>query len=380
MDIGVILTILWPYVAALYFLDCFLVVRGGHTLFSGTTFTGFRARGAGLRLTGLLPWGWSVLSIGESLLLSEKGVYARVVPSPGELRPPGPDDLELIPWEGIVKISREGRKVIIDQRVVHTAPSGAAARLLAGRITTVRDTPANDRRKAVGSLTAEASNLEAVREQMEAIKRSSSLLLYASTLLFVLVLVSIPVSLLARLPLLWLRIELALVGAVFFSVVVLWWRAHRTLLPDDPGDRLEELMAFVFFPVSAMHAFGKLTRRLLVPFDSSALMAVLVPEAAGEALRREYAKSRAAAAYGGGEDLVTMWEMRTDSLEKLAIEAGVDFSGTCIQKESSVGEVVCPLCLAAYREGVAECADCLVPLTGDVHCREASLLQQDVSN
>jgi hypothetical protein len=359
---------MWP---ALYFLDCFLVVRGGHKLFSGTTFTGFRARCAGLRLTGLLPWGWSVLSIGEPLLLSEKGVYVRVVPSPGELRPPGPDDLELICWEGIVKISREGRKVIIDQRVVHTAPSGAAARLLAGRITTVRDTPANDRRKAVGSLTAEASNLEAVREQMEAIKRSSSLLLYASTLLFVLVLVSIPVSLLARLPLLWLRIELALVGAVFFSVVVLWWRAHRTLLPDDPGDRLEE---------SAMHAFGKLTRRLLVPFDSSALMAVLVPEAAGEALRREYAKSRAAAAYGGGEDLVTVWEMRTGSLEKLAIEAGVDLSGTCIQKESSVGEVVCPLCLAAYREGVAECADCLVPLTGDVHCREASLLQQDVSN
>ena len=244
----------------------------------------------------------------------------------------------------------------------------------------MRETPADERRKAVESLTTEASDLQTIRDRMEEIKRSSSLLLNASTLLFVLVFVSIPVSLLARFPLLWLRIELGLAGVVFFSVLVLWWRTHRTLLPEESGDRLEELMAFVFFPVSAMHAFGKLTRRLLVPFDSFALFAVLVPEASGEALIRECIKSRAAAASGGGEDLVTMWEMRTGSLEKLALEAGVDLSDTGIQPAAPDGEMVCPLCLAAYRRGVEKCADCLIPLKKAVPCRETSPVQQDFSN
>ena len=287
MDIGVIFTVLWPYLAALYVLDCLLVVRGGHLLFSGTTFAGFRARGAGLRLTGLLPWDWSILSVREPLILSETGLYVRAFPFPDDHRPPGPDDLELIPYEVISNVSRDGRKVLVDGKVVHTAPTGVVAGLLAGKIRMILNTPADDRQKVVEAFMAAASDLQAIRDAVEGTKRSTSFLLVGSTLLFLLIFVSIPVSLLIRVPLSWLWGELALISVVCMSVIVLWWRAHSALLPNESGDRLEELMVFVFFPVSAMHAFGKLTRRLLASFDSVALTTSLDPDMAPNVLKKE---------------------------------------------------------------------------------------------
>ncbi len=373
MDIGVILTVLWPYLAALYVLDCLLVVRGGHLLFSGTTFSGFRARGAGLRFAGLFPWDWSILSVREPLILSETGLYVRAFPFPDDHRPLGPDDLEFIPYEVISNVSRDGRKVIIDGKVIHTAPTGVVAGHLAGKIRTILNTPVGDRRKVVGAVMAAAYDLQAIRDAVEGIKRFTSFLLFASTLLFILVFVSIPVSLLIRIPLPWLWGEMVLIGVVYFLIVALWWKAHGTLLPGESGDRLEELMIFVFFPVSTMHAFGKLTRRLLAPFDNVALNVALDPEGAAEVLKREYIRVWAAAAgSGGGEALEAVWEARTGILEKLAREAGVDLTSTRIQPEASGGEMVCPLCVATYREGITECVDCRVPLRTQEILEEAT--------
>lgn len=362
MDIGVVLTVLWPYLAVLYLLDCVLVVRRGHLLLSGTTFSGFRTRGPGIRLAGLLPWDWSILSTREPLFISEAGIYVRVVLFPDDHRPPGPDDLELISYEVIHDVRSNGRKVIVDGRVIHTAHTGVAARLLTARVREVRETPAGDRRNAVEAVSASASDLQVIRDSIEEIRRSSTLLINASVILLVLTFMLLPMSLLLRLPLSLLWGELALIGVVFFSVVALWWRAHRALLPEESGDRLEELMVFVFFPVSAIHAFGKLTRRLLAPFDSLALTIALAPEGADVILKREHIKTRAAADSGGGEDLERVWEMRTVVLEKLARETGVDLAGAQIHPEDPGGEMVCPLCSAAYREGITQCAECRVPL------------------
>lgn len=364
MDIGVILTVLWPYMAALYVLDCFLVVRGGHLLFSGTTFSGFRTRGAGLRLTGLLPWDWSILSVRETLIFSEIGLYVRTVPFPDDLRPPGPDDLELILYEEIGNVSREGRKVLVDGRVVHTAPTGVAARLLAGRVRMILNTPAGDRREVVDTVMAGATDLQAIRDTVEGIKRSTNLLMNASALLFVLLFVLIPVSLLVRLPLSWLWGEVVLLAVVCLSVIVLWWRAHGTLLPGESADRMEELLVFVLFPVSALHAFGKLTRRVLTPFESVALTVALDPDAAEKVLKREYIRARAAAGSGGGEDLESAWDMRTRILDKLAQEVEVDLDRLEVPTDST-GDAegpACPLCSATYREGFEVCADCGIHL------------------
>jgi len=362
MDIGAILTILWPYLTVLYILDCFLIVRGGHLLLAGSAFSGFKAREPGLRLTGLLPWDWSILSIREPLLLSEKGVYSRIVPFPEELRPPGPVDLELITWEEIGKVGRDGRKVLIDGRVIHTAPSGVAARRLAGNMKTIRDKPESDRRKAVEAVMIEATDTQVIRVAVDGIKKRSSTLIYSSTLFLILVFVLIPVSLIARVPLFLLKIEAVFFGVVYLLVVTFWWRAHKALLPEEAGDRLEELMMFVFLPVSAMHAFGKLTRRLFTSFEGVALTVVLDPGRAEDVLKREYIRTLASAGFGGGDDLAAVWEMRARLLEKLAAEAGVDLACPVARSDALNREKICPLCAATYREGIMECADCRVSL------------------
>ena len=365
MDIGVILTVLWPYLAALYVLDCLLVVRGGHLLFSGTNFSGFRAKGAGLHLAGLFPWDWSILSVREPLMLSETGLYVRAFPFPDDHRPPGPDDLEFIPYEVISNVSRDGRKILIDGKVVHTAPTGVIAGHLAGKVRTILKAPVDDRRKAVEALMAGASDLQAIRDAVGVIKRFTSFLLFASTLLFILVCVSIPVSLLVRVPLPWLWGEMVLIGVVYFLIVALWWKAHGTLLPGESGDRLEEMMIFVLFPVSAMHAFGKLTRRLLASFDSVALIVVLDPEGAGEILKKEYIRTRASAGYGGGEDLQDVWNMRIQVMEEFAREVEVELNRLegPSTAQGDAESPVCPLCSATYVEGITECVDCRVLLT-----------------
>jgi hypothetical protein len=259
------------------------------------------------------------------------------------------------------------------------APSGVAGRQLVRNLKTIRDTPVDDRRKAVEAVMSAAADTQAIQVAVDEIKQASSFLLYSSALLLMLVFVLLPVSLLTRVSLPWLRVEATLIGVVYLLVVALWWRTHRTLLPEEPGDRLEELLVFFFFPVSAMHAFGKLSRRLLVPFDSLALTVVFEPERAEEVLKREYIRKQAAAGFGGGADLEAMWGRKICLLETLAQEGGIGLSGSGVQPDAEDGEMVCPLCSATYRDGVETCADCLISLTRVGTGRVDRLKQRDLN-
>ncbi len=365
MDLGIILTVLWPYLVALYILDCFLVVRGGHILFTGTASAGFRRTGSGLRFTGLLPWSWSVLSAGGLPTITEKGIYIGATPFPDELRPIGLEDLDLVPFDGIRKVRRDGRKVLVDGRVIHVAPTGVAASCLVKRIQGLLETSGNERQMAIEAFMEDAFDLRGQVKTVEKITRRTATLGYAGTFLFFLVFLLLPVSLVVRASPYMLWVELILILMVYLSAIVMWWKVHKCFLPEETGDRVEELIFFVFFPVGVIHALGKLTRRLLVPFDSTTLTAVLVPERAEEALKREFIRTRTVVSGSEqGSDLKTVWKRRMNLIKELAREVKIDPDRLERFTVHGVGvhETVCPLCSATYREGIMECADCQVTL------------------
>ena len=208
---------------------------------------------------------------------------------------------------------------------------------------------------------ASANDIRAITETMEGIKGSLSPLLVISALLFFWTLFMLPVSLLLR-PAPWvLWLEASLFLLVWATATIIWLNAHRTLLPNETGDRLEELLVFLLFPPSALHALGRLTRRLFASFESVSLITALVPSSAQVVLTREYIRLRAAASLEGGDDFKDALKARIRILERLATESGLDLRG--LHKPASAGdETVCPLCSAAYRSGISRCADCGIPL------------------
>ncbi len=364
MDIGFVLTVIWPYLVALYLLDCVLFVRGSQLLFTGTAPSGFRVRGPGLRLAGMLPWDWSVLTAREPLVLSETGIYARADSNPDPFRPPGPDDFEFIPWEKAGKVETDGKQVVVNGRQVFAASTRIEASVSCRRILKLRGLSAEGRVKALQEDFATINDIDSIPITMEAIKKSASFLSRVSAVLFFWTLFLLPVSLLLRLAplILWMEVVVFLAG--WFTIMVLWWRVHLALFPEAAGDRLEEMFVFLFFPVSALHAFGKLTRRVLAAYDSTALIAALAPSSARESLEKEHIRAAAAASSRGSEDFTAVWKMRVRTLEELAGKTRVNLTGAELTPVAPGSEeMACPLCGSRYREGIKECADCLIPLT-----------------
>ncbi|UCG39013.1 MAG: hypothetical protein JSV00_01905 [bacterium] len=363
MDIGTIIAVIWPYLAALYFLDCLLVVRGGRLLLAGLSPSELRTLGPGLRLAGVLPWEWSVLATRDPVVLSEAGLYSRLQPGPLPLRPPRPDDFRFTPWEEAADVRREGSRVTVGGETALVCATGVEADSHLLRILRIRDLPPAERGSALADDMAAAADAQAIGERVRGVKAATTLLRASSAALFLLTLAVVPGSLLLRAPFALLWAEVFAFLALWLAVAVLWWRAHRTLLPEASGDRLEETLVLLLFPVSTLHAFGKLTRRLFGPFDSTALMATMAPSSASGELVREHIRARAAASSGGGGDFTEAWSMRVRSLEELARRSGVDLSPDRLHRNGGgSGEAVCPLCGAGYRQGVLQCSDCGVPL------------------
>ena len=158
------LTIIWPYFAALYFLDCVLFVRGGHLILTGTPASGFRVRGPGLRLAGVLPWDWTVLSAREKPIMTQDGLYWRSDPNPDPFRPPGPDDLEFIPWEETGDVITDGKRVTAGGKPVFLASTGVEAAACREEVLKLRDLPAADRAAAIEENLGAASDIEPVSQ------------------------------------------------------------------------------------------------------------------------------------------------------------------------------------------------------------------------
>ena len=365
MDIGAIIVTVWPWMAALYLLDCFQVVRGGRLLYTGSPASGFRFRGPGLRWTGLMPWDWSTLATREPILLSTRGIYARLDPRPDPIKPPGPQDFTFLPWDEIRDVGTDGRKVLVNGNPVFERSTGVEAGLAARRIAAIAHLPAADRSRAVEKDVAAANAAEAIGAVVESTRGPAAPLLVTSTFLFFLTLAVFPLSLLLRTPVLLLSIESALFVASWLAVPVLWWRAHRVFFPEARAERLEEALVLLLYPVSALHAFGKLTRGLLAPFESTALTVALCPDQAQDTLSREYLRTLFTAASAGSRDFTLLWNLRIKTLAELARREGLPLSRVpALEKEAGgAGGPVCPLCGAVYRDGVRECADCHVPLT-----------------
>lgn len=363
MDLGLILSVIWPYLAALYLLDCVLVVRGGRLLFTGTTSAGFAIRKPGLRLAGLLPWSWSILTSTDPVILSKSGIYARIHPDAPLTRPCRREDYEFIPWDAAREIRTDGKRVLIGRGERITLSTEIEAEEYRDRILALRDLPAERRAETLADVLDAASNTDNVRAAMERAWDITSSLNVVNTGLFLWFLVAVPFSLLMRLPsaALWTVFAVFVFG--WLVVMVLWWQAHCALFPRARMDRLVETLVFVLFPASALHALGKLTRRLLAPFDSTAITTALVPNMAGETLRKEWIRSTSSASSGGPDDFTWAWEMRGRALERLAGKAGSVLSVEGKRPESAgEGEAACPLCGASYRGGITMCADCGVAL------------------
>jgi hypothetical protein len=316
---------------------------------------------------GLLPTGLAVHSHDLPLFLSAGGVHLPAA-EPRRDRPLRVQDLQFLPWDGIVSAASEGPELIINGIHSVTLPSAAAA---AGNAAAIRDlaasAPARRRAKADAILAEsfDLRSLDRVRERLRAPFLGVSIL---SALLFVSAYAVLPLALFARplqgrslVPLL-LGMALAYILAIAAAVA-----ARKAIDPVDASGRARLVLLLVLLPPGAAHVLSSLTRDLFARYDHLTVAAALLHEDDFRRLaRKELAQLAFAETAPESGELADALRARERAARRLVAQAGLDAERLLAapRKISSEAERYCPACEVEYLEGPDLCADCGIPLAG----------------
>lgn len=126
MNIQHILLVIFPYLIILYAMDCLVLVRMSHLLFTSRFRSEFRIRRAGLYLTGLLPGSLAVHFHTDSILVTTRGLYFRQF-SVDDRRANFYDEYTFIDFDDLNSIKQDDLRVKINEKRTArmSSPSGA---------------------------------------------------------------------------------------------------------------------------------------------------------------------------------------------------------------------------------------------------------------
>jgi hypothetical protein len=272
--------------AAIYAVECLVWVPLGAIAFSSLRGRVWRwhqpglatgnARGGFLLADPLPPLGTIIYGLQLPLSLSPDGVCAwnpaclngtRRTPQCGAW----------MRWAEVREVATLGRKVFLNGQFFLKANSEGHAVFLAGVVRRIHRQPPEQRVQAITTEFAAHLDTHAVSaRRQEAGRRAGGLQWLANLLLL---------TVFAATPLLawhygWRRFLWALVGVVLAQTVtaaVLYYRAHKALLPAATEERFTWCLTMLLAAPTAMRAHDLLVRHAFEQFHPLALARVLVP-------------------------------------------------------------------------------------------------------
>ncbi len=165
----------------------------------------------------------------------------------------------------------------------------------------------------------------------------------------------------------WLLIGLVTLQS---GVGILFWRAHRTLFPDLPGDRLSVVVGIVLWPPAAIRAPDRLSLALLEPFDPVVVAHQLC---GGEVFKRFAAwklhdlrrETLLVQSQPGIPTKAVSWPLARRAALK-GFLASIGLSGDALESaptpDSPQARSYCPLCRDQFALPPERCPDCGLPL------------------
>jgi hypothetical protein len=371
---------------AIYFTECAVWVRrGGVAVFSywgrrwrvwhpGTVLG--NARGAVFLSNPFPPFGHVVIGHQSPVSFSPQAVLSFTASSIN----PGWRPAQLaycLRYEEVRSISLEGRNILINDVLFVKAPTGGAARRLAGVVRRLTPLSAADRAMAIRQLIAEAFDTEKIQVRWREFQTQSRTLRLLAIFLFAYLFVLAPV-------LLWhfgfRYAGLGLAAGLLAQTVTVGWlfrRAHRQLFPDGAEERFTPFLTMLLAPPTAIRASDLLARHLFDDFHPLAITHVFCPAAELKTLARHALLDLhfplLPASPSSHEQAVQTEEwfrrLLLEEMERIVVRAGLQ-TNELLQPPTRAEpehQAYCPRCRAQFVAASATCADCggrpLVPFS-----------------
>jgi len=355
---------LFPILAALYVLDAVAWVRAGHLLLvsrAGPWF-GFAVREPGIRLAGLLPVDVAFAVARHGPLLTPEGVY---LPDPKAYGAAAydPERWTLLPYDEIERLEVEEDKLLTGRGGGLRLPSRSHAESLAARLREIREAPAAQRNARITSAGEAAFDLDAIRTRLVTFQAAALPVRLLGAALFLVLFAGLPAVLYLGLPPELLKPQLYLALSLFaMTVAALVW-AGSHLRGQGALRRRPALSSVLFTPPAAARAAAHLARDLFPDFDAVAVAVVLLPqERLGAWLRGELHAAAWAEAQGDA-GWQAAWAARRGLLRRTLDRLGRSESEVLAPPGRDPEAVAwCPFCDTEYRESLASCRDCALPL------------------
>ena len=163
MDLRYILEQLFPYIVALYLLDCVTYVRRYHLLLVSNFGSAFSLKKSGLRIVGLLPTDQAFLCHNLPIFFSSKRLYFTADKNRPEFEVYDEEDFDHILYEDIKTVAAEGKLLKINGDVVCDTPSGKTADRLARFIQDLTDQQQAERADRIKAFLAEGKDLQTIK-------------------------------------------------------------------------------------------------------------------------------------------------------------------------------------------------------------------------
>ncbi len=282
--------------AAIYAAECLVWVPLGALTFS--TLTGARwrlrqpgalagnARGGFVLAHPLPPLGRVLLARQFPLSLSPEGVCAWQAAGLNGWRRP-PQSAAWMHYDDITQIASQGRKLLLNGQVFLRTGSEGYARFAASALRRIRQTPPAQRAEVIRDFFAGQLDLERVAARLQELQRRSGVLRWLANAVFVSVFAVFPAVVWQfglRRFLLWMA---AAVLVQTTAAAILYYRAHKALMPEAAEERFSWLLTMLLAAPTAMRAHDLLARRALETFHPLAVGKVLLNEEAFRRLARE---------------------------------------------------------------------------------------------
>jgi hypothetical protein len=354
--------VLFPYLVALYVLDCIQFVSRHHLLLSSLTGRRFRLHRAGVYLTGILPIGRTFLTHDLPLWVTTAGLYYLPANSPAPQIADQPSDWQFISFRDLNSLQAEGKRVTLNGDAKIKLPSADSARRWVALIQKLQHHARCDRANRIGVLLGQTQRIARLLRLKKIHAKVLSGLELTGSLLFFGTFILLPLALYSPLKHhVQFNLLLVLIAAIYLATLILAFRSHRVLYLGDRSGRAQFLLSLVFSPVNAIHAGGCLTKDLYSRFDYLTLCACfLSPETLGPLIRREAIRidSRLSPAYS--KDWNEFWQLKKGALNRLLKQIGVCMADIkrAPEKQDPTAEWYCPACLTEYVKNAEICFDC----------------------
>jgi len=355
-----------PWFAGFFILDALMNLQRGQVVFSRLGFGRTALLRLGLRLVGASPFGRSVVAYELPFMATPGGLWLF---DPGvQSAPPVVEEgqLTFVAWEelGAVEVSRS--TVRSAAHVVFRARSARDAQRMAAGLRRLKELSFEARADALEERSAQAFEVEAVRDRWRRVRLPARLAATFGTLETAVLFVALPAVALhpgageAH----WSFALGALLGLHALAVGAAGWTFARWGLPG--AERGGALFQMLLLPVYAARAGVQSVREAFSEFEPLAIAAVLLaPEDLVRLARRELVRTEASRARARDPGLVALFTARLEHVE--ALLAACALSREQVLAPPGGSAPFCPLCLGEHRAGFTVCADCTVPLEQPPH-------------